>query len=125
VSLGWVSVGSGLTPSKASVLLFLLYRTTLYPLFISPLRGVPGPPYAGPLLGHVREIISTEPGTVASEWGKAYGPFVRAVGPLGKELLIPFRPEALAKILVADWENYPRVRIFLTATRRSWLTERG
>ncbi|KAG5342648.1 hypothetical protein C0989_010616 [Termitomyces sp. Mn162] len=41
-------------------------------------------------------------------WVKKYGPIVRAVGPFGIERLIFMKPEALHKILVSDWVDYPR-----------------
>ena len=40
---------------------------------------------------------------------KEHGPLVRVVGPFGIERLIVMKPEALQKILVNDWVDYPRV----------------
>ena len=48
-------------------------------------------------------------GVVAREWSKKYGGLVKTVGPIGRERLYVFKPEALHKILVSDWMTYPRV----------------
>ncbi|KAG6911171.1 hypothetical protein DXG01_003911 [Tephrocybe rancida] len=53
-------------------------------------------------------IINGEAGIPQREWVKKHGPVVRAVGPLGVERLIFMKPEALHKILVSDWVDYPR-----------------
>ncbi|KAI0029997.1 cytochrome P450 [Vararia minispora EC-137] len=87
---------------------YAFYRTYLYPLYFSPLRKITGPTYAGPFLGHFWTVIASESGTIARQWVKEYGPIIRTVGPLGKDWVFVFKPEALQKILVNDWTNYPR-----------------
>jgi hypothetical protein len=83
----------------------------LRPAYFSRLRSIPGPPLEGWLLGHFSSIVSGEPGIVAKRWQKEYGPIIRTVGPLGRERLLVFTPEALQRILVTEWQNYPRVRL--------------
>ncbi|KAF7967470.1 hypothetical protein HWV62_34115 [Athelia sp. TMB] len=67
-----------------------------------------GPPLGNPILGQFGNIIRGEAGIVQREWSKQYGPVVRAVGPFGIERLMFMKPEAMQKILVSDWVEYPR-----------------
>src|SRR6188768_4488010 len=93
------------------ILGYLLYRLVLYPRFFSPLRHIPGPPLGHPITGQFGAILRGEAGIPQREWVKQYGPVVRVVGPVGIERLIFMTPEAIHKILVSDWVEYPRVRL--------------
>jgi hypothetical protein len=42
-------------------------------------------------------------------WIKQYGNKVRIVGPLGIDRMIFVEPEALRRLLVTGWADYPRV----------------
>lgn len=81
----------------------------LYPRFFSPLRSVPGPSLGHPIYGQFATILKGEAGIPQREWVKEHGPVVRVVGPIGIERLIFMTPEAIHKILVSDWVDYPRV----------------
>jgi hypothetical protein len=92
----------------------ILHLFILYPWVLSPLRTVPGP--KGPLwsmryilFGEFPKIMRTEAGILQREWSKLYGKAVRAVGPFGLESVMFLSPAAMQKVLVDDWENYPRV----------------
>ncbi|KAF9005232.1 cytochrome P450 [Cyathus striatus] len=85
-----------------------LYYLFLYPRFLSPLRSIPGPPIGHLIYGQFPDIISGEAGIPQRQWVKDYGPVVRVVGPIGIERLIFMKPEAIHKILVSDWIDYPR-----------------
>ena len=87
----------------------ITYQLYIYPRFLSPLRGLPGPPLGSIIRGQFGEIISGEAGIPQRAWVKQYGPVVRVVGPIGIERLIFMNPEAMHKILVTDWTDYPRV----------------
>ncbi|KAF5375769.1 hypothetical protein D9757_009010 [Collybiopsis confluens] len=50
----------------------------------------------------------SESGITQREWAKQYGPVVRVVGPVGIERVMFLRPEALQKVMVKDWLDYPR-----------------
>ncbi|KAI0033619.1 cytochrome P450, partial [Vararia minispora EC-137] len=85
-----------------------LYTLYIRPVYVSPLRKVPGPPLRRGPLGHFLEMMVSEPGAMSSVWAHKYGPVVRMIGPFGTEALFFFHPEALKKILVTDCDNYPR-----------------
>ncbi|KAF9567301.1 cytochrome P450 [Agrocybe pediades] len=97
-----------LIDSTAYVLYLIVHRLILWPRFLSPLRKVPGPPLGNIFLGQSPTIIRNETGIPQREWVKKYGPVVRIVGPVGIERMIFMKPEALHKILVKDWLDYPR-----------------
>ncbi|KAI0042708.1 cytochrome P450 [Auriscalpium vulgare] len=89
--------------------LYCAFCWLVYPRYFSPLRHIPGPPLENTILGHFRRLaLSESGGSIQSEWAQQYGGMVRTVGPLGQERLMVLRPEALHKILVSDWVNYPR-----------------
>ncbi|ESK89408.1 cytochrome p450 [Moniliophthora roreri MCA 2997] len=111
------SIGVHLPDIKVSHVVFiglatisyaLAYKLWLYPFFFSPLRTLPGPPLGHPIFGQSLTIINNEVGLPQREWIKKYGPVVRTVGPIGLERLMFLKPEALHKILVKDWVDYPR-----------------
>ncbi|KZV84536.1 cytochrome P450 [Exidia glandulosa HHB12029] len=86
----------------------LVYKLVLYPRYFSPLRHIPGPPLGDPFLGQGPAILATEAGILQRQWVHTYGPVVRAVGPLGIERVMFTSPEAMRKILVEEWLNFPR-----------------
>jgi hypothetical protein len=61
------------------------------------------------LFGEFPKIMRTEAGILQREWSKLYGKAVRAVGPFGVERVMFLSPAAMQKVLVDDWEEYPRV----------------
>uniref|UniRef100_A0A8H8CGE5 Cytochrome P450 n=1 Tax=Psilocybe cubensis TaxID=181762 RepID=A0A8H8CGE5_PSICU len=97
-----------LTSPSAWLFSRVLYQMFLYPRFFSPLRSVPGPPLGHPIYGQFVTILRGEVGIPQRGWVKEHGSVVRVVGPIGIERLIFMRPEALHKILVSDWVDYPR-----------------
>ncbi|PPQ67620.1 hypothetical protein CVT26_006830 [Gymnopilus dilepis] len=101
---------AGAIGGVVTALLFckVVYDIYVYPRYISPLRNVPGPPLGHPIYGQFLKIINGEAGIPQREWVKQYGPVVRVVGPIGIERVIFLKPEALHKVLVADWVEYPR-----------------
>jgi hypothetical protein len=115
------SEGSGLNIC-ASV---TLYRTIIYPKYLSPLRHLPGPPLFIPpasknpfaylialIKGQYPAILQGDAGIPQREWLKHYGGtkgVVRVVGPFGIERVMFLSPEACSKILVTDAVDYPKV----------------
>ncbi|TFK57629.1 cytochrome P450 [Heliocybe sulcata] len=92
----------------AYALFTIFYRVLLWPRFLSPLSKLPGPPLGNPVTGVFLEIARSEPGVIQRDWLKAYGPTVRAVGPLGVERLLLVKPEVLERALVSGWLDAPR-----------------
>jgi len=111
--------------SQFLLLASIIYRIILYPLYVSPLRHLPGPPLfkvsnwynplswiIAPIKGQFPDIINGEAGIPQRAWLKQYGGekgVIRVVGPVGIERLIFLSPEACERILVKEWTEYPRV----------------
>ncbi|KAK0443842.1 cytochrome P450 [Armillaria borealis] len=91
-----------------SALTLGVYYLLVYPRWISPLRAFPGPPLGGIIKGQFPVIMNGEAGVPQCQWIAEYGPIVRVVGPIGIERLIVASPEALHRILVTNWADYPR-----------------
>ncbi|KAK0441530.1 cytochrome P450 [Desarmillaria tabescens] len=91
-----------------SVLTLVVYRVFVYPRWISPLRAFPGPSLGGIIKGQFPAIMNGEAGISQCQWIAEYGSIVRVVGPIGIERLIVASPEALHRILVTNWADYPR-----------------
>ncbi|KAK0220566.1 cytochrome P450, partial [Armillaria fumosa] len=85
-----------------------VYYLLVYPRWMSPLRVFPGPPLGGIIKGQFPAIINGEAGVPQYQWITQYGSIVRVVGPIGIERLIVASPEALHRILVTHWTDYPR-----------------
>lgn len=92
------------------LVVWVIYRLAIYPRFLSPLRHLPGPPLGDPILGTIPAMLRAKPGELQKQWVNDYGPVIRAVGPVGVERMIFIKPDALHKILVSGWLDYPRVR---------------
>ncbi|KAF8887027.1 cytochrome P450 [Gymnopilus junonius] len=107
----------------------VFYNVYLYPRFRSPLRHLPGPPLGHPVYGQFLNIINGEAGIPQREWVKQFGPIVRVVGPIGIERLMFLKPEALQKVLINDWVEYPRPafmrKILSSVTGNGLLTVTG
>ncbi|TDL20845.1 cytochrome P450 [Rickenella mellea] len=91
--------------------IFILYRLALqllWPYFLSPLRGIPGPPILHPILGQFPTLLHGVCGFLQRSWANRYGSVVRFVGPFGVERVVFLSPQALHKILVSDWQEYPK-----------------
>ena len=111
--------------SQFLLLASIIYRIILYPLYVSLLRHLPGPPLfkvsnwynplswiIAPIKGQFPDIINGEAGIPQRAWLKQYGRekgVIRVVGPVGIERLIFLSPEACERILVKEWTEYPRV----------------
>ena len=94
-------------PFQVYIVYHIVYRR-----YFSPLRGVPTPPGAKPLIGHAHIIMNGEAGIPQLEWVKQLGPVIRLFGLFCMERLLFVQPEHLHQILVKDWLDYPRVRIW-------------
>lgn len=100
---------------SAYVFIRFLYRLYVYPIFLSPLRKAPGPPYGHWLLGQLPKFTrqGVDPMVTQREWMKEYGDsrgILRDIGPFGVERIMFLSTQATHKILVSDWLDYPRVR---------------
>ncbi|SOV04024.1 related to Cytochrome P450 [Ustilago sp. UG-2017a] len=91
------------------VALKMLYNTTLYHYYLSPLRHLPGPK-PKLFIGNMDEFTQ-KPGAAAElDWSRRYGQsgVFRSTFLFGREAVHFMRPKALRKILVEDPYSYPK-----------------
>lgn len=93
--------------STAALFLFVVYRSWIYPFYLSPLRHIPTAP-GFPLWGHFWEVITTEVGVPQREWHAKYGGIVRYFFPFGSERLSVTDDDALKQITTRNPYNYPK-----------------
>ncbi|KAF9978582.1 hypothetical protein BGZ73_001755 [Actinomortierella ambigua] len=70
---------------------WILYKSYLYPNFLSPLRHAPGPPLPKrlvPFAGHMPEILKEEAGAPHRRWIEQYGGFIRYHGFFNRERVL-------------------------------------
>ena len=85
---------------SAGLLLWMLYRSFIYPFYFSPLRHVPTVSgRLAPLLSHLPSRLSKEMGAAERDWHLKHGPIVRYfILPLGVERLAVADLEAIKHI---------------------------
>ncbi|KAB8214493.1 cytochrome P450 [Aspergillus novoparasiticus] len=86
--------------------IYILYRSFIYPYYISPYRQVPTVPGC-PLWGHGFELVRTDYRCLQG-WHETHGLVVRYFFPFGKEALSIADGEILQHILVKAPGNYQR-----------------
>ncbi|GAD95277.1 cytochrome P450, putative [Paecilomyces variotii No. 5] len=86
---------------------WVLYKSYIYPFYVSPLRVVPTVP-GFPLWGQFLEIITEEVGVPQRRWHKELGPVVRYFFPLGAERLSIADDNALKHMMVKNPYNFPK-----------------
>ncbi|CBQ69575.1 related to Cytochrome P450 [Sporisorium reilianum SRZ2] len=87
----------------------MLYRTTIYHYYISPLRHLPGPK-PKPFLGNMAEFVGKPGAGAEMSWSRQFGKdgVYRSTFLFGREAVHFQRPKALRQILVEDPYSYPK-----------------
>ncbi|KAG0243614.1 hypothetical protein BGW41_001825 [Actinomortierella wolfii] len=104
-----LSPSETLTSLVALVTTWVLYKTYVYPNFISPLRHAPGPPEPKrliPWLGHMVEILKEEAGVPHRRWIEQYGGLVRYKGLFNKERILVADSEAIHHVFSSHSYDY-------------------
>jgi hypothetical protein len=79
---------------------WLLYKTVVYPKFLSPHRNLPGPPASSLLRGNLPEIFAAGPGEIHKGYVRDYGHVVRYRAFLGEDRIFITDPKALNHVLL-------------------------
>ncbi|KAL9112141.1 MAG: hypothetical protein Q9227_003518 [Pyrenula ochraceoflavens] len=96
---------------------WFIFRSWIYPFFISPLRHVPTVPGALPIIGHAHILASEEIGVALRKWHATHGPIFRYFFPAGSERLSIADDEAIKLITLKDPYNYVKPTYL-----RRWMT---
>ncbi|KAF9162760.1 hypothetical protein DFQ26_003249 [Actinomortierella ambigua] len=114
-----LSPSSTLGSLVALLTTWILYKTYIYPNFLSPLRHAPGPPDPKrfmPLMGHMVEILKEEAGAPHLRWIEQYGGLVRYKGFLNRERVLLADAAAVQHVFLShsyDYVKDERVARFL------------
>ena len=92
---------------SASILVYLVYWTYIYPFHVSPLRKIPTVP-GFPLWGQFFTVIKYEVGVPNREWHLKYGPIIRYFFPFGAERLSIADDDALNHMCIKNPYNFPK-----------------
>ncbi|CAG8804753.1 38889_t:CDS:2, partial [Gigaspora margarita] len=87
---------------------YILYKCYIYPLYLSPLRKIPGPPLDSLIFGHYATLLNKELDKVTTRLTKQYGGIVRYYGLFNKPNLLISDPELIQTILVNHSYDYPK-----------------
>ena len=93
----------------------IIYRSWIYPFYLSPLRSVPTVP-GFPLWGQTLSVITEEVGVPQRRWHKQHGPILRYFLLFGRTRLSIIDDEALKQITIKNpytWRKPPLAKQFL------------
>ncbi|CAG8497672.1 12148_t:CDS:2 [Cetraspora pellucida] len=87
---------------------YFLYKCYIYPLYLSPLRKIPGPPIDNMILGHYSTLLKKDQGKAFSYLAKQYGGIVRYHIILNKPYLLITDPKLVQMILMSRSYDFLR-----------------
>ncbi|CAG8649699.1 10341_t:CDS:2, partial [Racocetra fulgida] len=86
----------------------------IYPLYLSPLRKIPGPPVDNFILGHYATFLKKGLGESLAHLAKQYGGIVRYHALFNKPYLLISDPKLVQKVLINH--SYDYAKLFLNTT---------
>ncbi|CAG8699538.1 30028_t:CDS:2, partial [Racocetra persica] len=96
---------------------YFLYKCYIYPLYLSPLRKIPGPPVDNLILGHYSSLLKKDHGKVFFHLAKQYGGIVRYHALLNKPYLLITDPKLVQMILMSRSYDFPRFNMNITLVK--------
>ncbi|CAG8659584.1 1327_t:CDS:2 [Funneliformis caledonium] len=89
-----------------SLISYLSYKAYIYPLYLSPLCKIPGPPPDNFLLGNLIQIIKLEVGIPHIAWTEKYGGVIMYRGLFNKQRIFMTDAKALQRVMTSY--DYPK-----------------
>ncbi|CAG8647251.1 22755_t:CDS:2 [Cetraspora pellucida] len=96
---------------------YFLYKCYIYPLYLSPLRKIPGPPSENIILGHYATFLKGDHGIAFSHLTKQYGGIVRYHSLLNETHILITDPKLVQMIMISRAYEFPRHRFFIAGFR--------
>ncbi|KAF0556966.1 cytochrome P450 [Gigaspora margarita] len=87
----------------------ILYKYYIYPLYLSPLLKIPGPPVDNFISGHLGSLLKDKQGEVFTHLAKQYGRIVRYHALLNKPYLLIFDQQLVHQILITRPYEFPKL----------------
>ncbi|KAF0497170.1 cytochrome P450 [Gigaspora margarita] len=97
---------------------YVLYKCYIYPLYLSPLRKIPGPPVNNFILGHFASFLNQEVGDAHDYLAKKYGGIARYHGLFNKTHILISDPKLVQQVLVNHSYDYPRYFVNRTLAKK-------
>ncbi|RIB14061.1 cytochrome P450 [Gigaspora rosea] len=91
-----------------SLIGYILYKCYLYPLYLSPLSKLPGPPVSNLILGHYTSILNNKQGETFTHLIKKYGGIFRYHVLLNKPYLSISDQKLVQQILITRAYEFPK-----------------
>ncbi|CAG8830583.1 6116_t:CDS:2, partial [Racocetra persica] len=79
---------------------YILYKICIYPLYLSPLCKIPGPPVDNFILGHLASLLNKELGEALAHLAKQYGGIARVHIIFSKPFLLISDPKLVQQVLL-------------------------
>ncbi|KAF0546601.1 cytochrome P450 [Gigaspora margarita] len=89
---------------------YFIYKFNIYPLYLSPLCKIPGPPVKNFFYGNVRVFEDSELGERLVNWEKQYGSLFRIHGFLNRTFIVTTDPKVVQNIMTTHAYDYRKSR---------------
>ncbi|CAG8460860.1 27722_t:CDS:2 [Racocetra persica] len=87
---------------------YAFYKCYIYPLYLSPLRKIPGPPVDNVILGHYASFLNKDLGEALAYLSKQYDGIFKYHGLWNKPYIVISDPKLVQQVLVNRSYEYPR-----------------
>ncbi|RIB26170.1 cytochrome P450 [Gigaspora rosea] len=101
---------------------YFLYKCYIYPLYLSSLCKIPGPPVNNFILGHYASLLRNDLNDAFIHLAKQYGGIVRYHGLLNETNILISDPKLIKQVLINNTYDYQRL-IFLEILLRRLVGE--
>ncbi|CAG8487485.1 9155_t:CDS:1 [Cetraspora pellucida] len=88
---------------------YAFYKCYIYPLYLSPLRKIPGPPVENVILGHYASFLNKDQGEALVYLSRQYGGMVKYHGLLNAPNIVISDPQLVQQVLVTRSYEYPKL----------------
>ncbi|CAG8614232.1 4348_t:CDS:2 [Gigaspora margarita] len=88
---------------------YFLYKCYIYPLYLSSLCKIPGPPVNNFILGHYASLLRNDLNEAFTHLARQYGGIVRYHGLLNESNILISDPKLIQQVLINHTYDYPRL----------------
>ncbi|CAG8614499.1 38121_t:CDS:1, partial [Gigaspora margarita] len=88
---------------------YFLYKCYIYPLYLSSLRKIPGPPANNFILGHYASLLRNDLNEAFTHLARQYGGIVRFHGLFNEPKILISDPKLIQQVLINHTYDYPRL----------------
>ncbi|CAG8554126.1 3316_t:CDS:2 [Cetraspora pellucida] len=100
---------SYLAAAIIAILSYAFYKCYIYPLYLSPLRKIPGPPVDNVILGHYASFLNKDQGEALAYLSQKYGGMVKYHGLWNEPNIVISDPQLVQQVMVTRSYEYPKL----------------